>query len=132
VIPVPQAVKDKILRTYPMDSAPTEDDFRKLYRRAAGFSEGIQDAAGPAAASDRQFAIPGWLKYKDGPFEHQGRAVNAWYQAEFRGILEMATGSGKTITSMICAHRLYEVHKPFLIVVAAPYVPLIEQWCDEL
>ena len=44
----------------------------------------------------------------------------------------MATGSGKTITSMIAAHRLYEENKPLLIVVAAPYVPLIEQWCDEI
>ena len=44
----------------------------------------------------------------------------------------MATGSGKTITSMICSYRLYETHKPLLIVVAAPYVPLIEQWCEEI
>ena len=33
---------------------------------------------------------------------------------------------------MIGAHRLYEENKPLLIVVAAPYVPLIEQWCDEI
>ena len=44
----------------------------------------------------------------------------------------MATGSGKTITAMIGARRLYEGHKPLLIIVAAPYVPLIEQWCDEI
>ncbi|WP_133512917.1 DEAD/DEAH box helicase [Candidatus Thiosymbion oneisti] len=78
------------------------------------------------------FAIPGYLKYEDGPFEHQGKAVSAWCQAGYRGILEMATGSGKTITSMIGAHRLYEGQKPLLIIVAAPYVPLIEQWCEEI
>ena len=33
---------------------------------------------------------------------------------------------------MICAHRLYDVHKPLLIIVAAPYIPLIQQWCDEI
>ena len=44
----------------------------------------------------------------------------------------MATGSGKTIAAMICAHRLYEITKPLLVVVAAPYVPLIQQWCDEI
>lgn len=131
VIPVPQAVKDKILRTYPMESPPTEDDFRQLYRRAAGYSEALQGMP-ELAPSNRQFAIPGWLKYEDGPFEHQSRAVKAWCDGEFRGILEMATGSGKTITAMICAHRLYDVHKPLLIVVAAPYVPLVQQWCDEI
>ena len=44
----------------------------------------------------------------------------------------MATGSGKTITAMISAYRLYEATKPLLIVVSAPYLPLIEQWCDEI
>ena len=29
-------------------------------------------------------------------------------------------------------HRLYNVEKPLLIVVAAPYIPLIQQWCDEI
>ena len=76
--------------------------------------------------------IPGWLRYEDGPFEHQGKAVNAWCEDGYRGVLEMATGSGKTITSMIAANRLYQEHNPLLIVVAAPYVPLIEQWCDEI
>ena len=78
------------------------------------------------------FAIPPTLQYDDGPFEHQGKAVNAWCEAGYHGVLEMATGSGKTITAMICAHRLYDEHKPLIIVVAAPYVPLIQQWCDEI
>src|SRR5262249_32609743 len=78
------------------------------------------------------FAIPEALRYTDGPFQHQGKAVEAWCKAGYRGVLEMATGSGKTTTAMICGHRLYEVRKPLLIVVSAPYVPLIQQWCDEI
>ena len=80
----------------------------------------------------RTFAIPSHLEFEKGPFKHQGRAINAWCEAGYQGVLEMATGSGKTITAMICAHRLYEVEKPLLIVVAAPYIPLIQQWCDEI
>ena len=41
----------------------------------------------------------------------------------------MATGSGKTITSILGAYRLYGKRNPLLIVIAAPYTPLIEQWC---
>ena len=44
----------------------------------------------------------------------------------------MATGSGKTITSMIAAHRLVAAVGPVLIVVAAPFLPLIDQWCGEI
>ena len=44
----------------------------------------------------------------------------------------MATGSGKTITSLIAASKLAEDTEPLLIVVAAPYIPLVEQWSDEV
>ena len=78
------------------------------------------------------FRIPSWLRYQDGPFAHQGEAVEAWCAAGYRGVLEMATGAGKTIAAMIAAHRLHQEHQPLLIVIAAPYVPLIQQWCSEV
>ena len=79
-----------------------------------------------------QFEIPSHLSYHEGPFSHQGEAVSKWCEAGHRGVLEMATGSGKTITAMICARKLYTNCRPLLIVVAAPYVPLIQQWCEEI
>ncbi len=131
VIGMPEAVRQRLLRTYSSETPPTEDDVRTLYGRAA---EGVEEPAPtqPPSVSREEFAIPGWLRYEDGPFGHQGNAVAAWCDTGYRGVLEMATGSGKTITSMIGAHRLYERNKPLLVVVAAPYVPLIEQWCDEI
>lgn len=131
VIGMPDAVRERLLRTYSSVTPPTEDDLRALYRRAAGLSEEPEPFE-PAPVQPAGFAIPVWLEYEEGPFEHQGKAVAAWCDAGYRGVLEMATGSGKTITSMIGAYRLYEENKPLLIVVAAPYVPLIEQWCDEI
>ncbi|MBI2570978.1 MAG: DEAD/DEAH box helicase family protein [Candidatus Schekmanbacteria bacterium] len=86
----------------------------------------------PNAAARPGFGVPVDLRYEDGPFEHQGRAVSAWCNAGYRGVLEMATGSGKTITAMIAAHRLYQTRKPLLIVVTAPHVPLIQQWHEEM
>ena len=131
VIPMPEAVKERLLRTYSSGSAPTENELNDLYKRAASLTE---PAVSPESRPRRNagFEIPSWLRYDDGPFEHQGRAVKAWCEAHYRGVLEMATGSGKTITSMIGAYRLYREQKPLLIVVAAPYVPLIEQWCGEI
>ena len=131
VLPMPEAVRERLLRTYSSEAAPSEDELRALYARAEGLTE-KPELLEPVAVPGAGFKIPGWLRYEDGPFEHQGNAVNAWCEAQYRGVLEMATGSGKTITSMIGAHRLYEEQKPLLIVVAAPYVPLIEQWCGEI
>src|SRR5262249_2265572 len=102
-----------------------------LYRRASASGDDPEPGELPAVPRG-SFAIPAGLRFEDGPFEHQGRAVKAWGDAGHNGGLEMATGSGKKITAMICAHRLYQLNKPLLIVVAAPYIPLIQQWCDEI
>jgi superfamily II DNA or RNA helicase len=130
VVSMPEAIEEKLIRNYGSEATPTENDLRDLYKRAKELMERPQEPFEPLPRP--VFAIPEGLRYMDGPFKHQGQAVEAWCGAGYRGVLEMATGSGKTITSMIAAHRLYECHKPLLIVVAAPYVPLIEQWCDEI
>ncbi len=130
VIDMPKAVRQDLLRDYKPATPPTEEDLNTLYHKAAGM-RGIAETAADYASPE--FAIPASLKYRTGAFAHQGAAVQAWLDNECRGVLEMATGSGKTITAMICAKKLAErINKPLLIVVAAPYVPLIAQWRDEI
>ena len=132
VISIPQAIEENLLKTYKSEIPPTETEFHTLYEKE---TDSIDDSLTPYnldRLSRPSFAIPAYLRYEDGDFEHQGRAIKAWCEAGYQGILEMATGSGKTIAAMICAHRLYELKKPLLIVVAAPYIPLIQQWCDEI
>ena len=104
VIGLPEAVRQRLLRTYTSETPPTDDELRALYGRATGIAEEPVHYE-PPSVSRASFTIPDWLRYEEGPFEHQGRAVAAWCEAGYRGILEMATGSGKTITSMIGAHR---------------------------
>ena len=48
-----------------------------------------------------ELKIPEYLVYESGEFKHQGEAVSAWEKENRRGILAMATGSGKTIESSI-------------------------------
>ena len=132
VIPIPQAIKENLLKTYNSDIPPTEDDFYTLYKQATDAMAESSATYDFGRSSRPSFAIPSYLDFEEGDFEHQGRAVKAWCESGHQGILEMATGSGKTIAAMICAHRLYKVEKPLLIVVAAPYIPLIQQWCDEI
>ena len=129
VVDLPKAVHDRLLHSYNCDHPPTEQDLRTLYNRV---SEPLEPYVIPKV-SRRRFEIPPHLQFTEGPFAHQGKAVTAWCDSNYQGVLEMATGSGKTITAMICAYKLYEMQKkPLLIVVAAPYVPLIQQWCDEI
>ncbi len=132
ILPIPDAVREKLLLTYRVEMPPSENDLRALFRQAIDLAEISRPQSVLVSQVHIDFTIPSNLRYEEGPFEHQGRAVNAWCDAGYRGVLEMATGSGKTISAMICAHRLYENQKPLLAVVAAPYIPLIQQWCDEI
>jgi DNA phosphorothioation system restriction enzyme len=65
-------------------------------------------------------------------YDHQKEGVREWLAGRARGILEMATGSGKTITALSCAAKLYEVvGPPLFIVIVCPYLHLVDQWVDE-
>ena len=131
IIPISHAVKERLLETYSSDSIPTENQLRSLYHRAKNSTKSfVSDVSSYIPRTE--FKIPNWLNYESGPYEHQAKAVNAWCDAQYHGILEMATGSGKTIASMIGAYHLSERHTPLLVVVAVPYVPLIEQWYKEI
>ena len=132
VVSMPQAIKENLLKTYHSDIPPTEANFHTLYKQTTDSMEESPRTYDFNKSSRPSFAIPSYLRFEDGPFEHQGRAVKAWCEAGYQGVLEMATGSGKTIAAMICVHKLYNVERPLLIVVAAPYIPLIQQWCDEI
>jgi len=131
LVPLPEAVRRRLLRTYDSQQPPTEQELRDLYDHADTTPD-LEHRLVRERQETHVFSIPSSLRYLDGPFAHQGDAVAAWCEAKHCGILEMATGSGKTIASMIAAYRLYESRKPLLIVVAAPYVPLVQQWCDEI
>lgn len=76
--------------------------------------------------------IPDTLVIRD----YQKDAIRAWLGAKGRGILEMATGTGKTITS-ICAivtllQQFYTANRACGLVIVLPYKVLLEQWQDNL
>ena len=129
VLPLPEAVTRKVIERYKTDDMPDEDVLGVLWRKAHGAEVPWELRDRPRAAA---LTIPRRLAYQTGDFAHQGMAVRAWETSGRRGILEMATGAGKTITSMICATRLQDEIGNLLVVVSAPYRPLIEQWCDEI
>lgn len=132
VISIPEAIKEDLLEIYNSNTTPQETDLKEYYKNEFTQIEESEETFNFSPSSRSTFTIPPYLQFEEGPFEHQGRAVKAWCENEYQGVLEMATGSGKTITAMICVHRLYEIQKPLLVIVAAPYVPLIQQWCDEI
>ena len=65
---------------------------------------------------------------------YQIKAVEKWMANGRRGILEMATGTGKTFTAISCIVQMRDKPGPRtrLVVIACPYVHLVTQWVREL
>jgi superfamily II DNA or RNA helicase len=68
--------------------------------------------------------------------EYQRTAVEAWLKQRGRGILKMATGTGKTKTAMFAACQIAQVHRqreqPLVLLVIAPLQHLVDQWIAEV
>lgn len=134
IVKLPEAIKERLLSDFGRGAHPREEHSEKLWRRARRKTLGREELTSPARVESPTagFAPPIWLNNRSGAFAHQGRAIDAWLAANGHGILAMATGSGKTLTSLAACHELHQAAGPLMLVISAPYVPLIMQWCDEV
>lgn len=72
---------------------------------------------------------PDWVEQRP----YQREAVQRWLQADGQGILKMATGTGKTVTSLLAAERAASaLDGDLALIVAVPYQHLVEQWAEDL
>jgi len=64
---------------------------------------------------------------------YQKDAINEWQNKNFRGIFDMATGTGKTYTGLGAVARLCDVLEDKLaLVIVCPYQHLVEQWVEDI
>ncbi len=66
------------------------------------------------------------------PRPYQKEAVKNWIENNYKGIFEMATGTGKTLTALYAIKEILKVEKNVIINVVVPYVHLVDQWENEI
>jgi len=109
-----------------------ERDPRSESGRAPAFRyAAVRDALRPldADVDDRVLSLPE-LPALSSTYElrdYQRAALDAWDEADRRGVVELPTGSGKTVVAIGAMERLAT---PTLVVV--PTIDLLNQWRDEL
>jgi superfamily II DNA or RNA helicase len=69
--------------------------------------------------------------FAEGPRGYQNEAYNSWIKNDFKGIFAMATGTGKTITSLNCVVEEFKKTKEYSVVITVPTITLVNQWVDE-
>jgi superfamily II DNA or RNA helicase len=112
---------------------PTTHDFWDAWQR--DYEAGIELALPPhhAVKLHHLLKIPSGTEWKTGRFGHQGRAAAELLKAGGRGIFEIATGGGKTFTSLISATLLQDRSEgPMLLVILVPSTPLMLQWREDV
>ena len=66
------------------------------------------------------------------PRKYQIEAYNAWLDNSKQGIFAMATGTGKTITSLNCLLNEYIKENKFQAIILVPSKDLLNQWSEEV
>ncbi len=66
--------------------------------------------------------------YESGPREYQKRAFENWKNNKQKGLFAMATGTGKTITSLNCLLEIYNRSGYYKAIILVPTITLVEQW----
>lgn len=64
--------------------------------------------------------------------EYQKQAIDHWKYNNYRGVFEMATGTGKTVTSINALKQLREQKGKLHAVILVPLVTLAEQWKQDV
>lgn len=70
--------------------------------------------------------------FSQGPREYQINAYESWVQNDYCGIFAMATGTGKTITSLNCVLNEYKKTGEYKVLVLVPTLSLVDQWKKEI
>ena len=123
---LPQLLKDEkeLLSRSHTDSLPST--IRKILDKAFKKVEDIihkkeeADAALLIAQNEPRFPYPS-------PKDYQVLAYNRWKRTQ-QGLFAMATGTGKTITSLNCLLEIYKHFGYYKALILVPTIALVEQW----
>ena len=69
--------------------------------------------------------------YPSGPREYQKLAFENWKNNKQKGLFAMATGTGKTITSLNCLLEIYKRLGYYKAIILVPTITLVNQWEQE-
>lgn len=119
VFTLPDAARARIVHLRSTDRPYPEPDWTRL--KALQASEASIEVASSGIRVSPDITLR----------DYQVEAIEKWFENNCLGLMEMATGTGKTITALAAAARLYEQQNRLALIVACPYQHLVDQWYEE-
>lgn len=121
---IPEAVVEKLIKI----RKPIAREDREIAGKGGYFDKEVD----PSSLVLPSPKIPDWLEQRP----YQKNAVVAWIKNNLFGIFQMATGTGKTKTSLIAITKIlnayYGRNSKCGLIIVVPYVVLLEQWLGDL
>lgn len=77
------------------------------------------------------FRLTPRFPYSEGPRPYQINAYTSWVTNGHKGLFAMATGTGKTITSLNCLLNEYQKTGIYRAIITVPTTALVDQWKKE-
>ncbi|MCM1451217.1 MAG: DEAD/DEAH box helicase family protein [Clostridium sp.] len=110
-----------------IDKSSIPSTVRKALSKA---KERIVSAINTIKEKDRISNSP-HFPFPAGPREYQSEAFTNWKNNGQKGFFAMATGTGKTITSLNCLLEIYKHSNYYKAIIVVPTTSLVDQWADE-
>lgn len=120
VYDLPQAVKEHLLTIRPESNEELEQTMQKIKQLVRDGEKSSSVISIPSDSPEIELQ------------EHQIIAVNKWIENNFCGLLEMATGTGKTFTAFGCINKIQQYNERTITIIACPQLHLVEQWKSEI
>ena len=113
-------VSDEIIRKYKRDTVP---DFSI-----------DENEFGDAATNNRKLGLGARSPKEYNPLrDYQEEAIKNWARNGYKGIFDMATGTGKTLTALGGIVNLSnELSDKINVVIVCPFQHLVEQWSEDV
>lgn len=106
---------------------------RVLERTRQELETRIEKCRAEAKAEEWKTAVEAGIPhfpFAAGPRDYQRAAYDAWKTTE-KGLFAMATGTGKTLTSLNCLLEIYRQRGYYKALILVPTLSLMEQWEEE-
>ena len=121
---ITDALIEKYRRRSPNFNIDKNQFARRMLTYATKISEMSREIEGPIGAR-----VPADIELR----EYQKEAIASWVGENYRGIFDMATGTGKTLTGLSAITKISkDLNNKLAVVVVAPYQHLVDQWCEDI
>ena len=122
ILPFPEVIKNRLLK---YEEKNFESDFESLDKKLNEYLKEIK-----IKDKKKKIKLP-YIPDDVHLHDYQENAISKWVENGYKGIFDMATGTGKTFTGYGAITKLFDDKKRCIVVVSCPYTHLVDQWCEE-